>query len=1001
MATQAEEVLEINLVAQLGTLGYDIVTIKDEADLLDNLRRQLEKHNRTTLSATEFKQVLNTLNKGGIFDRAKTLREKLEYEKDNGDAGYLELINQEHWCQNQFQVSRQITVAGKYKNRYDVTLLINGLPLVQIELKKRGMELKEAFNQISRYQRHSYWSETVFGLFRYVQLFVISNGVNTKYFANNPKAPFKQTNYWAASNNKRITRLEAFASAFLEKCHLSKMICKYLVINEVDHVLMVLRPYQFYAVEAIIERVRNTQKNGYIWHTTGSGKTLTSFKASQILIRLPQVHKVVFVVDRRDLDGQTINEFNHFQKGSVDSSVNTNVLVQQFTDTYTQIEDGKKKLRQLDLIVTTIQKLNNAIKNKRYLKRMEALRDKNIVFIFDECHRSQFGETHERIKQFFVNHQMFGFTGTPIFADNASRNELGKRTTKDLFEECLHKYVITDAIRDQNVLRFAVEYHKTFKKKENFEEKQDRKVAAIDTKEVFESDQHVEEVINFILQEHDRKTHGRHFSAIFCVSGINMLIKYYDRFKAKKEAGEHDLRIATIFSYGTNEEDAYADGSIPDPDFDFANNNNTKNLHSREKMEEYVEDYNRMFQTNFNTRDSKLFYEYYRDIGTKLKNREKTNPNPAHRIDILLVVNMFLTGFDAKRVNTMYVDKNLRQHGLIQAFSRTNRVISTKKSHGFIVCFRKLKKQTDEAVTLFSNKDAIEEILMQPYEIYEAQFITALTELRKIAPEVDSVDDFYSEDEELEFVQAFRKLIRLNNLMSGFTEYDLEDLGMDEQEFADYKSKYADLYLKVKDDRKKEKESILQDIDFEIELIQRDEINVAYILQLLGELMRSNTKKREQKRKEIMDLLGGEITLRSKKELIEKFINQHLPKVKDIHDIPDAFADFWNTERQIAFVKLHEEEDLEPVGLLKVLQDFIYTGRNPLIDTIRKIQNQQLPLFLFSDSVERITDKIKRFVETFEEGIGSEQEAEGTAEAKRYELKLPPTSIAAEGEDII
>lgn len=997
MATEPEEILELKLVQQLTTLGYAAVTIPDEAALLANLKQQLEKHNRTKLSATEFQRILHQLNKGSIFDCAKTLRQKLEYEKDNGDAGFVELINQEHWCQNEFQVTRQVTVSGKYKNRYDVTLLINGLPLVQIELKKRGMELKEAFNQISRYQRHSYWSNTVFGLFRYVQLFVISNGVNTKYFANNPSAPFKQTNYWTDTNNKRINRIEAFAEAFLEKCHLSKMICKYTVLNEVDKILMVLRSYQFYAVEAIIERVRNSNKNGYIWHTTGSGKTLTSFKASQILMRLPQVHKVVFVVDRRDLDGQTIREFNHFQKGSVDSSENTNILVQQFTDTY--VDPGTKQPRSSDLIVTTIQKLNNAIKNPRYLKRMESLRDKNIVFIFDECHRSQFGDTHQRIRAFFTQHQMFGFTGTPIFKDNASRNQLGKRTTKDLFDDCLHKYVITDAIRDQNVLRFAIEYYKTFKQKNDFEQP-DRKVVAIDTKEVFESSEHVDEVVDFIIREHDRKTRQRYFSSIFCVSNIPMLIKYYDTLKARREAGQHDLRVATIFSYGTNEDDDYADGDIPAPDFDFSINDDPKNQHTRDKMEEYIADYNQQFGTNFSTRDSKSFYNYYRNIGIKIKNREKKHlAKPADRIDILLVVNMFLTGFDAKRINTMYVDKNLRQHGLIQAFSRTNRVIDLKKSHGFIVCFRNLKKETDDAVTLFSNKDAIEEILMKPYDEYVQQFTAALTELRNIAPEVDTVDDFYSEEDELEFVQAFRRLIRLNNLMSGFTEYDLEELGITEHEFAEYRSKYGDLYQKVKNDRKQDKESILQDIDFEIELIQRDEINVVYIMQLIAELHGADHKKREQKHKEIMDLLGGEIQLRSKKELIEKFINQQLPKVRDAQAIPAAFDEFWNAERLAAFQKLHQEEDLNPQRLEEALRDFIYTGRNPLTTTIREMLNTPLPLFKFSAAVKRITEKIGALVETFEEGMGSESVDENLErETKRYLLHSPRASRAAEKE---
>jgi len=458
MPTQLEQVLEDTLVAQLVNLGYGKVTIKAEKDLLVNLKSQLEKHNHITLSDKEFDKVLNHLNKGNVFDRAKILRDKMHYTKDDGQSGYLEFIDVENWCQNEFQVTQQVTIEGKFKNRYDVTLLINGLPLVQIELKRRGLELKEAFNQTNRYQRHSYSSN--YGLFNYVQIFIISNGVNTKYYANNRNQSFKQTFFWSDQDNNKITQLDKFADVFLEPCHISKMICRYTVLNESTKSLMVLRPYQYYATEAIIDRVKNSTKNGYIWHTTGSGKTLTSFKASQVLMRLPNIHKVVFVVDRKDLDFQTTKEFNSFSEGSIDGTTNTSALVRQFSDN-------------TPLIVTTIQKLDNAIKKGRHSAKMELLKDKKMVFIFDECHRSQFGATHRRIKEYFGNVQMFGFTGTPIFAENVIKNDLGKRTTKDLFDECLHKYVITDAIRDENVLKFSVEYVGRYKQKED--SKTDRK----------------------------------------------------------------------------------------------------------------------------------------------------------------------------------------------------------------------------------------------------------------------------------------------------------------------------------------------------------------------------------------------------------------------------------------------------------------------------------------------------------------------------------------------
>ncbi len=463
-----------------------------------------------------------------MFDRAKTLRGRMELKRDDETNCYVQFLNTEEWCRNQYQVTHQIAQEGSYKNRYDVTLLINGLPLVQIELKRRGLEMKEAFNQINRYQRHSFWTSR--GLFNFVQVFVISNGVNTKYYANQRKQSFKQTFFWAKRDNSTITNLDAFADDFLEKCHVSKMICRYTVLQETDKLLMILRPYQYYAVEAIIEQVKASRKNGYIWHTTGSGKTLTSFKAAQILTHFPKVAKVVFVVDRADLDYQTTTEFNHFSKDSVNGTSNTAALVKQFGDDSTK------------LIVTTIQKLNNAIGKDRYDATMAALKDDRIVFIFDECHRSQFGDTHKRVTDYFTKAQMFGFTGTPIFADNASRNDLGKRTTKDLFGEQLHQYVITDAIRDQNVLKFSVEYWGKLRKKDG--SLIDENVSGIDTKEFFEDEGRTDGVVQWIIANHNRKTHGRDFTSIMAVSSVNVLIQYYEQFKARKAAGEHDLRVS-------------------------------------------------------------------------------------------------------------------------------------------------------------------------------------------------------------------------------------------------------------------------------------------------------------------------------------------------------------------------------------------------------------------------------------------------------------------------
>ena len=951
MTTQPEQLLENNLVAQLQLLGYSFVTIADEKDLLANLKNQLEKHNGIQLTAKEFDRVLNILSKGSIFDKAKILREKQHIVRDvstgstTGESLYFEFISTDNWCQNLFQVTNQVSIEGKYKNRYDVTLLINGLPLVQIELKRRGIELKEAFNQINRYQRHSFGASI--GLFQYVQIFIISNGVNTKYYANNKNQSFKQTFYWSDEQNKTINQLDKFAFNFLDTCHLSKMICQYIVLSEAYKIPMVLRPYQYYAVEALVERVKNSTKNGYVWHTTGSGKTLTSFKAAQIIMNMPQVKKVVFVVDRKDLDYQTTKEFNSFSKGSIDGTDNTTALVKQFTD------DTK-------LIVTTIQKLNTAISKKHHQNKMELLKDERIVFIFDECHRSQFGETHSRIKAYFNNIQLFGFTGTPIFVENAVKNELGKRTTAELFGDCLHKYVITDAIKDENVLKFSVEYVGRYKKKDS-NTNIDIEVEDIDTKELMESPKRLSKIADFIIDNHNRKTYNREFTALFCVNSVETLIKYYELFQAKKVAGKHNLRIATIFSYGTNEDDKDANGFLPEEVLMAAEPQPAYsiNSHSREKLDEFIVDYNGMYGTNYSTKDSESFYNYYNDISKRVKSRQ---------VDILLVVNMFLTGFDSPTLNTLYVDKNLKYHGLIQAYSRTNRILNEQKSQGNIVVFRNLKQATDDAITLFSNKDAKDIIIMQPYEDYVKKFSKAFVELLKIAPTVNSVADLKDENEELEYIKAFRELMRLKNVLTTFADFSFNDLSMNEQLFEDYKSKYLDLYDKVKTDHHKEKVSILDDVDFELELIHRDEINVAYILILLANL--KDGKDKEKKQKEIIDLIAGEAHLRSKRELIERFIKENLPAIEDADTIPDEFEKYWNEEQLAAFQKLCTEENLSNTKVEKVIADYLFSEREPLRDEVLDLIEGAKPSVLQRKTTgERILSKIKGFVDTFINGI--------------------------------
>lgn len=946
MTTQPEQLLENNLIKQLKGIGYQYVEMFGEAQLITNLQEQLERHNNKKFTEKEFFQILNKLNKGNIFERAEILRQKCDYTTDDGEISYIEFINMTHWCKNEFQVTNQITMEGDYSNRYDVTILINGLPLVQIELKRRGLELKEAFNQVNRYERHSYGAGH--GLFNYVQLFVISNGVNTKYFCNNTikKRSFEQTFFWGDVHNKPIKQLEKFAELFLEPCHIAKMITRYIVLNQTSRMLMVMRSYQYYAVEAMVERVKNSTKNGYIWHTTGSGKTLTSFKASQILTNLPEVYKVVFVVDRKDLDYQTTKEFQAFSDDSVDSTNNTKKLVEKFNDPSTK------------LIVTTIQKLNTAITKDRHLKTMNNSKDERVVFIFDECHRSQFGETHKQIVKYFTNAQLFGFTGTPIFVENAATLKGIKKTTVDLFEECLHKYIITDAIRDQNVLKFSVEYISTFKQKEIIP---DIKVQGIDEPEVLNAPERIEKVVEYIIENHDRKTHAKRYTAMMCVSSIDTLIAYYDFFQAKKEEGLHNLRIATIFSYAPNQYDKDVNTYHFDNDEDnfLEEEKPTYNTeHHRDKLQAYIGHYNKEYNTNYTTKDSQSFYNYYNNLSKRVRNRE---------VDVLLVVNMFLTGFDSKPLNTLYVDKNLRYHGLIQAFSRTNRILDDKKSQGNIVCFRNLKPATDEAITLFSNPGAQEQIILEPYEQYVDKFNAAYIKLLGIASTPSKVDDLIDEKEELEFVKAFRELMRLNNVLTTFSDFTQDDLSVSEAVFVDYRSKYLDIREKVKQEQAKEKVSILDDIDFELELIHRDNINVAYILGLLANISGDGDK--EKQIKSIIDLVSGDSELRSKKKLIEEFVNQNRLRISDLDNIEEEFDAFMEQQKEKAFQTFATEEHLDSKQLQDLVGNYLFSGIQPTKKEIEQALLKRPSLSERSSTMTRIKDKILDFIETYVHGV--------------------------------
>lgn len=931
MLHQSEQQLEEELIAQLGRLGFSFTVLEDTAAMMKNLRGQLEKFNETTFSDSEFTRILNHIEKGDRFAKAKTLRDRFALTRDDESTFYVRFFNMDQWCKNEYQVAQQITQVGRYENRYDVTLLVNGLPLVQVELKRRGMELKEAFNQIQRYHKHSFTGT----LFEYIQIFVISNGVNTKYFSNNPKQSFEQTFYWTDAENKKINKLGEFADAFLEKCAVSEMIAEYIVLAEYDKIPLVLRPYQYYAVRAIEERVRESDKNGYIWHTTGSGKTLTSYKASQILSRMPEVKKVLFVVDRKDLDIQTTIEFNSFSEGAVDGTDNTHSLVKQ-------LEDKNRKL-----IVTTIQKLDKAIGREAHLKHFEYLADEKVVVIFDECHRSQFGQTHARIKGFFKKAQLFGFTGTPIFADN----NVGGVTTVDVFAECLHKYIITHAISDNNVLGFAVEYVGKYKQKDpdtlDADIFADAMVEGINTKEMLESPDRLNKITDYILADWKRKTKNGKFNALFAVSSIEVLKKYYTLLKAKKA---DDFSIATIFTYKANEDES---SDMLDVDV-FGDADAPINQHSRDFLEACIKDYNQRYSTNFST---DLFYKYYRDLQKRIKDKE---------VDLVLVVNMFLTGFDSKRLNTLYVDKNLRYHGLIQAYSRTNRLLNSDKPHGNIVSFRNLKEATDRALALFGDENAKEVVFKKPYEVQKKEFEDKLAELREKVPTVSSVDALQGEEEKAEFVKSFRDLLRIKSSLETFAEFSFKDLGISEQEFYDYQSKYLDVY----EDRKNSgsgPESILDQIDFEIELTVRDIINFDYIILLLAGIKNSSSDvARKKKTEEILRLFDRDVQLRKKKDLIKKFIEENLPKIDKSEGVEKAFSEFWSSERSLSLKSIAKTEHIPVEKFEHLIGEYLYTQKLPngqeivdLLLEIPRIKERQ-------GIIDRIKGAIENIVAVFE-----------------------------------
>lgn len=858
---ESEAQLENKLINLLMNTGYERVIIPDEESLIANFRRQVNKHNvkvlkGKALSDREFNFLLTKINGLGVFEASKALRDIHDLERDNGEIVYLEFFNTKDWCHNIFQVTNQITIQGKYENRYDVTLLVNGLPLVQIELKRRGGDINEAFHQITRYREHSYkYSQ----LFRFIQFFVISNGTDTKYLANSTtkNLSLDYAFYWTDVENNYCSQLEDFAIHFLDRCHIGKMIARYMVLHESDKQLMIMRPYQVYAAEAIINRVKETRNDGYIWHTTGSGKTLTSFKSAQIISNLPDIEKVFFLVDRKDLDNQTIKEFNSFSRDSVDQTDSTRNLV-------AQVKDRNRKI-----IVTTIQKMSKAI--TRYSDVFHPLKEQRVVFIIDECHRSQFGSMHQVIQKFFIQAQYIGFTGTPIMKENQSADG---RATADIFEVCLHKYLIKDAIKDKNVLPFSIEYYKTLEGKETGL-LSDKEVQGIDKEEVLLADERIEGVVNAILMHHDAMTHQRKMNALMTVSsgvsGVPMLNKYYQAFKKQNKTLDKPLKIAAIFSFGAN-----------DPLTEVESN--TK--HHRDILEEIISDYNELFNENYSTDN---FSGYFLNVSERFKKTE---------IDILLVVNMFLTGFDAKPLNTLYVDRNLEYHGLIQAFSRTNRVYQSFKTQGNIVCFRNLKPNVDKALRLFSNGQDADTLLMLPLNDVIDDMNQALDKLYHIAPTVDSVNDLEREEDIEGFVKTFRVIARLMIKLKSYIEFEPSMINIDEQTFEDYSGKYAAIRTRAE----REKISVLDDFDFQVELLQTDKINVSYILNLIYDLPKEKGERQQKSIDEILSTLSGTTDehLRNKSELIEEFLLQVVPTLEvssDLHYEYEKFEELKQAER--------------------------------------------------------------------------------------------------------
>lgn len=955
----SEYEVENLLINRLESIRYDYIELKNYDDVIHNFRTQLAKFNAKKLeekghaasfSDAEFNRVMIHVDNHSVYESAKILRDKYVLQLDNGEAVYIDFFSADN-DRNIYQVTHQVTMdkAHKddvvYKNRYDVTVLINGLPLVQIELKRPGVEINEAINQINRYRKFSFK-----GLFRYLQLFVVSNSVQTKYFCNENEMTDGQYNpilkslvfFWTDSKNTRINDLNSFVSEFFNKAALTEMLNKYMIIKTTEPVLMVMRPYQIYAVKAAKKRVLEANQNGYVFACTGSGKTLTSFKLAQLLRDEACVDLVVFLIDRKDLDDQTVDEYNSFEKDCVDNTDSTAVLINM-------LKSSEKKM-----IVTTIQKMANAVRNSKYASVMDTYKNKKVVFIIDECHRSQFGKMHGQIEKHFEKANYIGFTGTPIFEKNKGADG---RTTADVFragdklDACLHKYMIKDAIADGNVLRFSVEYQRTIFAKnlkmkgidpEQLDDPEYCKRHNIDMKSLYHDDERIASIAKHIMEHHEQHVHPQGkdiYTALFAVDSIPTLGKYYDEFKKLNAtvADDKKLKIAAIFSYQANED--MDDGA---------------DEHSQELLDRCMQDYNDLYGTAF-TLDT--FDAYRKDIAKRLKQKDLP------QVDILLVVNMFLTGFDAKPLNTLYLDKNLIWHSLVQAYSRTNRVDKVTKQFGQIVSYRNIKKWQDDALTLFSGDGDPNEYLLENYEYYLNKWINQEPTLRKIAMNVEAAGQLKSEDEIRMFIIAFRSMAKTLATLKTFSKFSWDDLGvvLDEDEYEGYKSWY--LYYKDQTVNPNPSVPVPVDVDFDIELVRTDRINVVYILNLLKNAKKQD--KTDEEKQQDVDLILREMersdneSLRLKKDVMKQFILTRFYDLPEDADVMEAFIQFEKEQMQADMEEFAFENQIEYVIISELFSAYVFSGTISDDDIRKRLATYKLGLLKMT----KMTKSIKLFVQ--------------------------------------